>query len=169
MSGPGPTAITAAPLPHSGAGVIGSFPPSGKVAAAKPPAPLPHSGPQHELIDAVRHWVHFDNLAESLTKQVNNARQMRSTFEDKVLRLLETSGMRNAVLQISGATRQRAARSKSTDLSWGFLEEQLHEYYKSKGRADETPAILDFLQKHRGAKQVEYLKKTLATEAASKK
>ena len=125
--------------------------------------------PQTELIESVRHWVHFDNLAESLTKQVNNARQMRSTFEEKVMKLLETSGMKNAILQISGASLQRAARHKSTDLSWGFMEEQLHEYFKTKGKPDETAQILEFMHKRRGGKQIEYLKKTSTADAVSKK
>ena len=139
---------------------------------AAPPAPpgaLVSHPPQTELVDAVRHYVHFDNLAESLTKQVNNARQMRSTFEEKVLKLLDGTGMRNAVLQITGATLQRASRHKSTDLSWGFMEEQLHEYYKSKGKPDETAAILEFMHRRRGGRQVEYLKKTAPAEPTGKK
>lgn len=122
--------------------------------AGKPPTA------QQELVDAVRHWVHFDNLAESLTKQVTNARNMRTQFEEKVLKLLDSTGMRSAVIQITGATLQRQTRSKAADLSWTMLEEQLHEYYKAKGRPDETAAVLEFLQTHRGSKTVEYLKKT---------
>lgn len=120
------------------------------------PAPLP----QRELVEAVRHFVHFDNLAETLNKQAYSARSMRSKFEDQVLKMLETTGMKHATLQISGATLQRATRSKSVDLSWSYLEEQLHMYHKTKGRHDETSAIMDFLQKHRGTKTQDYLKKT---------
>lgn len=116
--------------------------------------------PQTELVESVRHWVHFDNLAESLTKQVSNARTMRSNFEDRILKLLESNGMPNAVLQITGATLQRATRTKSVDLSWTYLETNLHDYYKSKGKPDETAAILEFLQSHRGVKATDYLKKT---------
>lgn len=119
--------------------------------------------PQTELVDAVRHYVHFDNLAETLTKQVTNARTMRSQYEDKVLKLLDGAGMRNAELKISGATLQRSTRYKSTDLSWGFLEEQLHAFYRTRGKSDETPQILEFIQKNRGGKTVDFLKKTLAS------
>jgi len=123
----------------------------------------------NDLTDAVRHWVHFDNLAETLNKQVSNARTMRNKFEEAILKLLELSGMKNAILQINGANLQRQTQFKSTNLSWGFLEEQLHEYYKSKGKPDETAIILDFLQKHRGGKNVDYLKKTLTADQANKK
>lgn len=124
--------------------------------------------PQQDLVDAVRHWVHFDNLAESLQKQVTNARTMRNDFETKILNLLESTGMRNAVLQITGATLQRTSTFKQTDLSWGFLEKQLHDYYKAKGKPDETAAILEYIKKNRGGKTVEFLEKKSA-DAIGKK
>ena len=118
-----------------------------------------------DLVEAVRHYVHFDNLAEALNKQVTNARSMRSEYETKILTNLESTGMKNAVLQINGATLQRATRSQSNPLSWGFLEEKLHAYYTSHPirSNDETTAILDFLQNRRGSKTTEYLKKTVLT------
>lgn len=120
------------------------------------------SQPQTELIEAVRHWVHFDNLAETLTKQVTNARNMRNTFEEKILRLLDTPGLKNAVLQLNGATLQKQTKFKASDLTWGFLEEQLKEYYQHKNRPDEYKQVIDFIQKRRGGKNVDSLKKTLA-------
>lgn len=117
--------------------------------------------PTTELVDAVRHWVHFDNLAESLGKQVQNARTLRGEYETKVLKHLDTTGMKNAVLQINGATLQRSTKSKPIDLSWTYLEDQLKAYYKAKGKADETTSVLDFLQRHRAMKTQEFLKKTV--------
>lgn len=125
-------------------------------------------GKHNELIEHVRHWVHFDNLAESLNKQVSNARTLRNSFEEKILKCMDTSGMRNTILQISGATLQRATRHKPTDLSWGFLEEQLHEYFTSKGKSDETAQVLEFLQRNRGGKHVDFLKKTVAENHGKK-
>ena len=116
--------------------------------------------PSTDLVDSVRHWVHFDNLAESLQKQVTNARTMRTTFEDKILTHLEAGPMKGAVLQITGATLQKATRPKTTDLSWSFLETSLHEYYRAKGKPDETTALLEFLQSKRDTRAIPYLKKT---------
>jgi hypothetical protein len=107
------------------------------------------SGAKPELIEQVRNYVHFDNLAESLSKQVTNARTMRKQYEEKILTSLETTGMRNAVLQINGATLQRDTETKQQDLSWSCLEEQLHNYYKSKGRPYETTKIIEFVIKNR--------------------
>lgn len=129
-----------------------------------------------DLVEAVRHYVHFDNLAEALNKQVTNARSMRSQYETKILQNLESAGMKNAVLQINGATLQRASRSQANPLSWGFLEERLHAYYASSRpvrTGDETNAILEFLQNTRGSKTTDYLKKTIISgpgaDAGSKK
>jgi len=129
-----------------------------------PPGTITQAKPQTQLVEAVRNWVHFDNLAESLNKQVTNARALRAQHEANVLRLLETTGMHNATIQITGATLQRAQRTKSGDLSWGYLEEQLQNYYKTKGKPDETTSVLDFLRVHRGAKTQDYLKKTVAAD-----
>ena len=124
-----------------------------------------------DLVEAVRHYVHFDNLAEALNKQVSNARTMRGQYESKILTNLEAAGMKNAVLQINGATLQRASRSQANPLSWGFLEDQLHDYYAANpSRGDETTSILNFLQTRRGSKTTEYLKKTvISADGGSKK
>jgi hypothetical protein len=119
------------------------------------------------LATAVRQWVHFDNLAESLNKQVANVRTLRSEYESKILTLMQQQNLQNATLKITGATLQYANRTKPTDLSWAFLEDQLHEYYKISGKRDETTEILEFLQKHRGGKVVEYLKKTSLTSTTT--
>ena len=114
--------------------------------------------PQEDLSTSVRQWVHFDNLVESLNKQIANVRTLRNQYEARVLELMAAQNLRNATLRITGATLQCATKSKPTDLSWTFLEEQLHEYFRTKGK-DETAEILAFLHRHRGGKTVEYLKK----------
>lgn len=113
-----------------------------------------------DLATAVRQWVHFDNVAENLNKQIANVRTLRTEYESKVLELLARQNLRNATLRVTGATLQCATKSKSTDLSWTFLEEQLHEYFRTKGTPDQTGDIITFLHRHRGGKTVEYLKKT---------
>jgi hypothetical protein len=123
--------------------------------------PIHNPAPATELADAVRSWVHFDNMAEHLNKQVYNARTLRSEYENKVLQLLETRNMKQTAIKISGATLQYATRFKRDDLGWTMLKEQLHDFYKTKGRRDETDEILEFLQTTRGGKTVPFLKKTI--------
>jgi len=132
----------------------------------KPSAPRPP--PNAELVDAVRNYVHFDNLAEALTKQVTNARTMRKTNEEKILTMLDAAGMKTAVLQINGASLQRQTEFKPRDLSWSLLEEQLNAYYKGRPH-NEAKALLEFIQKNRGGKTTEYIKKTLTADTHGKK
>ena len=116
--------------------------------------------PTADLSEAVRHWVHFDNLAETLNKQVVNVRAKRSEYEKKTLTLLDGMNMKNVSLEIHGATLTRNVKSESEQLSWTFLEKSMHSYFASKKQPDQTDMILDFLQKTRTVKSVEYLKKT---------
>ena len=154
------------PNPSTAAAGLAARPTTAAITAPVAAAPAPATA-QESLVYAVRHYVHFDNLAETLNKQVSNVRNMRAKFENEILTTLETQGMKNAVLQISGATLQRQTRYQSTNLSWSFLEEQLHEYYKSKGKPDETAGILEFIQSHRGGKAIDYLKKTLTAQTTT--
>lgn len=154
------------PNPHTNTGTVTGTGNGSAVAAGT--GTVAASTPTEELVYSVRNYVHFDNLAETLNKQVSNVRAMRTKFENDILIMLEKQGMKNAVLQISGATLQRQIRYQSTNLSWSFLEEQLHEYYKAKGKSDETVGIMDFLQKNRGSKSVDYLKKTIANAKTAK-
>jgi len=109
-----------------------------------------------ELIDAVRNWVHFDNLNNNLAKQVITARNMKNTFEEKVLNLL--GGVKR--LRIQGAILEPATRKNCVGLNWTVLEESLHKYYANSKKPDETEAILTFLKENRGTKTTAYLKKT---------
>lgn len=113
-----------------------------------------------DLATAVRQWVHFDNVAENLNKQLANIRALRNEYEAKVLELMARQNLQNTTLRVTGATLHHATRSKSTDLSWSFLEEQLHEYFRSKNVRDDTSELIAFLHRHRGGKTIEYLKKT---------
>ena len=112
------------------------------------------------LIDAVRNWVHFDNLCTMLNRQMNTARNMRANFEEKVLTLM--GGTKR--LRIQGAILEPANRKSASSLSWTALEEILHKYYTTQNKTDETEAILTFLRENRGSKSVIYLKKTPLTE-----
>jgi hypothetical protein len=122
--------------------------------------PLEMAKPSADLSEAVRHWVHFDNLAETLNKQVMNARTKRSEYEKKTLTLLDGMNLPNVSMEVHGATLTRSVKSESEQLSWSFLEKQLHSYFASKKQPDQTQPMLEFLQKARTVKTSEYLKKT---------
>jgi hypothetical protein len=110
----------------------------------------------NELIDAVRNWVHFDNLNAMFSRQIQTARNMRNTFEEKILALLGKTKR----LRIQGAMLEPVTKKNNMPLNWTTLEESLHKYYESTQKKDETEAILAFMKENRGSKMVTFLKKT---------
>jgi len=95
-----------------------------------------------------------------LNKQMITARNMKASFEEKVLSMM--AGAKR--LRIQGAILEPASKKSASSLSWSGLEEALHKYYSINKKSDETEAILAFLRDNRGSKSVIYLKKTPLTE-----
>jgi hypothetical protein len=112
------------------------------------------------LADAVRNWVHFDNLCSNLSKQMTTARNLRNKFEEQVLSLLGNTKR----LRVQGAVLEPATRNNSVTLNWTTLEETLHKYYTDNKKPDETAALLKFLKDNRGQKSTVFLKRTAVDE-----
>ena len=118
-----------------------------------------------ELGNFVRNWVHYDNLASSLSKQTQNARKVRDTFETTILDKLRVNNMENAVIQIQGGRLVVAEEKHNQPLTYTRIEEGLKAYYlekqKTSGRpvVDESASILRFLKSHREVEITKKLKK----------
>lgn len=109
----------------------------------------------------VRNYVHYDNLASGLYKQLQNARKVKDEFENRIITYLQTSNMEKAVIQIAGGRLTVAEERHSSSLTLTKIEELLHGYYKSQGResTDESQAIMKYIKAERGAEVVKKLKK----------
>jgi len=117
-----------------------------------------------DLANLVRNWVHYDNLASSLSKQTTNSRRVRDDYEATILKLLQASNLENAIIQIAGGRLVVSEEKHSTPLSVSRLTELLHGYYAEKGGVDETPAILKHIKAARAADV--NVKKCLKKQAA---
>jgi len=95
-----------------------------------------------------------------LTRQIATARNMRATFEERVLALL--GGTKR--LRVQGALLEPATKKTNIHLNWTTLEEALHKYYETSKKTDETENILNFMRENRGTKSTSYLKKTVLIE-----
>ena len=121
-----------------------------------------------ELGNFVRNWVHYDNLATTLSKQTQSARKVRDTFEKTILDKLRANNMENAVIQIQGGRLVVAEEKHNQPLTYARIEEGLKAYYlekqKSAGRVlpDESAAIMRFLKGHREVEITKKLKKQVA-------
>jgi hypothetical protein len=117
----------------------------------------------NQLGNWVRNYVHYDNLASSLQKQLQNARKVKDDFESKIISTLEASNMSNAVIQIAGGKLTLAEEKHANALTLTRLEELLHNYYKSQGRqsTDETIDIMKYIKAERGSDTTKKLKKSV--------
>ena len=117
----------------------------------------------NQLGNWVRNYVHYDNLASSLQKQLQNARKVKDDFETKIISTLEASNMSNAVIQIAGGKLTLAEEKHANALTLTRLEELLHNYYKSQGRqsTDETTDIMKYIKAERGSDTTKKLKKSV--------
>jgi len=117
----------------------------------------------NQLGNWVRNYVHYDNLASSLSKQLQNARKVKDDFESRIISSLEASNMSNAVIQIAGGKLTLAEEKHANALTLTRLEELLHNYYKSQGRqaTDETLEIMKYIKAERGSDTTKKLKKTV--------
>jgi len=109
-----------------------------------------------ELTEAVRNWVHFDNLCANLSKQMTTARNLRNKYEDSVLKLVGNTKR----IRIQGSFLEPSTKNNSVTLNWKTLEETLHKYYTENNKADETDDLLKFLKDNRGQKTTVFLKRT---------
>jgi hypothetical protein len=82
------------------------------------------------LAHNVRGWVHYDNMATALQKQITNARKQRDTYEEQVELLLKQHQMPNAVIQISGGQLQLQEEKVTPGLTMKALQESTLSFFK---------------------------------------
>lgn len=82
------------------------------------------------LAHNVRGWVHYDNMAASLQKQVTNARKQRDAFEDQISILLKQHQIPNAVIQISGGKLQLQEEKSTSSLTMKNLLESAQNFFR---------------------------------------
>ncbi len=116
----------------------------------------------------VRHYVHYDSLTKSFQTQTTNARQMKDSYEDRIIDAMEASHMKNATIQIAGGKISLAEETHPAPLTFINLEKILHEYFVAKGSRypDETDSIMKFIKEHRKQVTTQKLKREMFTAPA---
>lgn len=124
------------------------------------PAPAPAPTNQQRLQQAVRAWVHFDNLTNTFNKQATNARAQKQIHEKEIQDILYAMKQQNAVLEVNGAKLQFQQKETKSNLSWSWLQDQLRSWFispESKGKSNEE--LFRFLQNRRSIKITESLER----------
>lgn len=132
---------------------------------------VPASGsadPKSSLVSAIRSYVHMDNLAETHARQAANAREERARHEADAIRLMRQMGIAGSTIQISGGVSLSLEHQCAPGaLTWGYLEREVPAWATRSGvSAGQAAALLQWLRDHRGVKESDYLKKTVAKTTA---
>jgi hypothetical protein len=116
--------------------------------------------PKQKLIEAIRGWIHMDNLVESFNQQATNARNLRNKHEQDSIRLMKELGLSASTIQVSGASLNIQKKKVPTGLSWTYLEKEIPAWATRSGiPANQSAALVKWLHEHRESKEVESLKK----------
>jgi hypothetical protein len=100
------------------------------------------------LAHNVRGWVHYDNMAASLQKQVTNARKQRDAFEDQISVLLKQHQIPNAVIQISGGKLQLQEEKSTSSLTMKNLLESAQSFFREHPEIPNPDKMANELVEH---------------------
>ena len=100
------------------------------------------------LAHNVRGWVHYDNMAASLQKQVTNARKQRDAFEDQISILLKQHQIPNAVIQISGGKLQLQEEKSTSNLTMKNLLESAQSFFREHPEIPNPDKMANELMEH---------------------
>jgi hypothetical protein len=121
----------------------------------------PVADPKARLVQAVRGYIHMDNLVENLNTQATNARELRSKHETEAIGLMKQLGLAASTVQVSGAQLQVSTKKEPAGLSWMYLEREIPAWATRNGvSATQAASLIKWLQDHREVKEREQLKKT---------
>ena len=81
---------------------------------------------KNQFGDLVRNWVHYDNLALNLNRQIQNARKVKDEFEVKIMNSLKDYKMENAIIQVAGGKLSVTEEKHTNPLTNSRIEELLH-------------------------------------------
>ena len=109
---------------------------------------------------AVRHWLHYSNLASSFFKQYNSALKIKKEYESSIINTLLQRNMQHATIQISNGQITVQSRKEPVQLSLTQVEKLIGGYYKQRGGKDETKDIMLFVKANRGYNVTNTLKQT---------
>lgn len=116
--------------------------------------------PKARLVQAVRGYIHMDNLVENLNTQASNARELRTKHETEAIGLIKQLGLSASTIQVSGAQLQVATKKEPAGLSWTYLEREIPVWAARNGvNAAQVASLVTWLKDHREVKEHEQLKK----------
>ena len=122
------------------------------------------------LGEAVRSWIHMDNLCENHAVQASKAREMRAKHEQDAITYIKALKYEKSTIQVSGAVLELQSKSVAAAPTWGFLEKEITAWSATSGvTSAQTQSLLKWLHAHREIKEVEHLRKQGRSKTPSRK
>jgi methionyl-tRNA synthetase len=100
------------------------------------------------LAHNVRTWVHYDNMAALLQKQITNTRKQRDNCEEQIALLLKQHQMLNAVIQISGGKLQLQEEKSTSSLTMKSLMESAQSFFRGHPEIPNPDKMANELVEH---------------------
>jgi hypothetical protein len=117
--------------------------------------------PKQRLIDAIRGWIHMDNLLENHNAQAANARTLKNKHEADAIALMKQMHLDKSTIQVSGASLTLQKKATPGALSWTYLEKEIPAWATRTGiTAVQSQSLIKWLHDHRELKETESLKKS---------
>ena len=116
---------------------------------------------KQRLVEAIRGWIHMDNLLENHSAQAANARALRGKHEQEAITLMKQMNLDRSTIQVSGAALTLQQKAAPAALSWGYLEKEIPEWAAKNGvTAVHAASLMRWLHDRREVKTTESLKKS---------
>jgi hypothetical protein len=96
---------------------------------------------------------------------VENARTMRKTLEQQIVRFLHGRGWDKSVIRVTQGELRVTQVKDPVDWSYKSIEAQLHNYFKDARQTDQTAQILAYMREHREVRLSESLELRAAANA----
>jgi hypothetical protein len=124
---------------------------------------------KQRLIEAIRGWIHMDNLLENHSAQAANARNLRGKHEQEAITLMKQMNLERSTIQVSGGSLTLQQKTAPAALTWGYLEKEVPEWAAKNGvTATQTASLIRWLHDRREVKATESLKKSGLKKPADK-
>jgi hypothetical protein len=116
---------------------------------------------KQRLIDAIRGWIHMDNLLENHNAQAANARTLKNKHEANAIELMKQMRLDKSTIQVSGASLILQKKATPGTLTWGYLEKEIPAWATHTGiTAAQSQSLIKWLHDRRELKETESLKKS---------
>jgi len=97
----------------------------------------------------VQKWVLVDNQLQILQEKTKTMREWKKKLTDKIVESMQEKGIEHKILSIPDGELSLQEKKEYTCLSFGFLEECLHDMIQDEEKIEE---IMDFVREKREIK-----------------